>query len=131
MTPDQVHYGQTDAIHAARQNTLDGAFNRNPECFVRKEPEPSQSQLRPRSIHRKNSNNPSLNSTLGCLKVVDTFRVFPNNRPSRSPAGISAVGTKLPFRVLCEGVATISLRASGCSLLGHTISLPEVLKSLR
>jgi hypothetical protein len=31
-----VHYGQTDAIHAARQNTLDGAFNRNPERFVRK-----------------------------------------------------------------------------------------------
>jgi transposase InsO family protein len=40
MTPDQVHYGQTDAIHAARQNTLDGAFNRNPERFVRKEPQP-------------------------------------------------------------------------------------------
>ena len=29
-----------DAIHAARQNTLDGAFNRNPERFVRKEPQP-------------------------------------------------------------------------------------------
>jgi putative transposase len=40
MTPDQVHYGQADAIHAARQNTLDGAFNRNPERFVRKEPRP-------------------------------------------------------------------------------------------
>jgi putative transposase len=40
MTPDQVHYGQTDAIHAARQNTLDGAFYRNPERFVRKQPEP-------------------------------------------------------------------------------------------
>ena len=40
MTPDQVHYGQADAIHAARQNILDGAFNRNPERFVRKEPEP-------------------------------------------------------------------------------------------
>jgi hypothetical protein len=40
MTPDQVHYGQADAIHAARQNILDGAFNRNPERFVRKEPKP-------------------------------------------------------------------------------------------
>jgi hypothetical protein len=40
MTPDQVHYGQADAIHAARQNILDDAFNRNPERFVRKEPEP-------------------------------------------------------------------------------------------
>jgi putative transposase len=40
MTPDQVHYGQADQIHAARQTTLDGAFSRNPERFVRKEPEP-------------------------------------------------------------------------------------------
>jgi len=40
MTPDQVHYGQADAVHAARQNILDGAFNRNPERFVKKEPEP-------------------------------------------------------------------------------------------
>ncbi len=23
MTPDQVHYGQADAVHAARQETLD------------------------------------------------------------------------------------------------------------
>ena len=27
MTPDQVHYGQADEIHAARQNTLDAAFS--------------------------------------------------------------------------------------------------------
>jgi transposase InsO family protein len=40
MTPDQVHYGQADAIHAARQTTLDGAFTRNPERFVGKEPKP-------------------------------------------------------------------------------------------
>jgi transposase InsO family protein len=25
MTPDQVHYGQADAVYAARQTTLDGA----------------------------------------------------------------------------------------------------------
>ena len=40
MTPDQVHYGQTDAIHAARQNTLDRAFRNNPERFVNKPPTP-------------------------------------------------------------------------------------------
>jgi transposase InsO family protein len=40
MTPDQVHYGQVDRVHAARQTTLDGAFSRNPERFVRKQPEP-------------------------------------------------------------------------------------------
>ena len=40
MTPDQVHYGQIDAIHAARQQTLDRAFRANPERFVRKAPQP-------------------------------------------------------------------------------------------
>jgi transposase InsO family protein len=40
MTPDQVHYGQADQVHAARQITLDGAFSKNPERFVRKEPQP-------------------------------------------------------------------------------------------
>ena len=40
MTPDQVHYGQTDAIHAARQVTLATAFGENPERFVNKPPVP-------------------------------------------------------------------------------------------
>ena len=40
MTPDQVHYGQTDAVHAARQLTLATAFRENPERFVNKEPAP-------------------------------------------------------------------------------------------
>jgi len=40
MTPDQVHYGQADDVHAARQRTLDRAFNANPERFVKKPPTP-------------------------------------------------------------------------------------------
>jgi putative transposase len=40
MTPDQVHYGQVDAVHAARQQTLDQAFHENPERFVNKAPKP-------------------------------------------------------------------------------------------
>ena len=40
MTPDQVHYGQVDAVHAARQHTLNRAFNANPERFVKKPPAP-------------------------------------------------------------------------------------------
>jgi transposase InsO family protein len=40
MTPDQVHYGQTDAVHAARQATLAAAFRENPERFVNKPPVP-------------------------------------------------------------------------------------------
>jgi hypothetical protein len=31
-----VHYGQTDAIYATRQQTLDQAFRETPERFVNK-----------------------------------------------------------------------------------------------
>jgi len=40
MTPDRVHYGQIEAVHAARQSTLDQAFRENPERFVKKSPVP-------------------------------------------------------------------------------------------
>jgi len=42
MTPDQVHYGQADAVQVARQDTLEHAFRANPQCFVNKAPEPPQ-----------------------------------------------------------------------------------------
>ncbi len=42
MTPDQVDYGQTDAVHAARQATLATAFRENPERFVNKPPAPPE-----------------------------------------------------------------------------------------
>jgi putative transposase len=40
MTPDQVHYGHAEAVHAARQETLDRAFHINPQRFVRRPPRP-------------------------------------------------------------------------------------------
>lgn len=40
MTPDQVHFGQADAVYAARQLTLDHAFRENPTRFVNKPPTP-------------------------------------------------------------------------------------------
>lgn len=40
MTPDQVHFGQVDDIHDARQQVLDRAFLANPQRFVRKAPRP-------------------------------------------------------------------------------------------
>jgi transposase InsO family protein len=40
MTPDQVHYGQVDALRDHRQHTLNQAFAKTPERFVRKPPEP-------------------------------------------------------------------------------------------
>ena len=42
MTPNQVHYGQADQIHAQRQKTLDRAFDANPNRFVKKPPNPPQ-----------------------------------------------------------------------------------------
>jgi hypothetical protein len=40
MTPDQVHFGQTDAVYAARQVTLVRAFAEHPARFVNKAPIP-------------------------------------------------------------------------------------------
>jgi transposase InsO family protein len=40
ITPDQIHFGQAEAIQAARQATLDAAFLSTPERFVRKPPQP-------------------------------------------------------------------------------------------
>jgi putative transposase len=40
MTPDQVHYGQAKAVHAARQDVLAQAYQAKPERFVRKAPGP-------------------------------------------------------------------------------------------
>jgi len=42
MTPDQVHYGQADAVYDARQKTLNQAFRENPERFVQKLPKPTE-----------------------------------------------------------------------------------------
>ena len=42
MTPSDVHYGRSAEIIAARQHVLDGAWQANPERFVRKRPEPPQ-----------------------------------------------------------------------------------------
>ena len=42
MTPDQIHFGQADEIHAARQTALDAAFLATPERFVNKPPKPPQ-----------------------------------------------------------------------------------------
>ena len=38
MTPNQIHYGQADAITAARQAVLAAAFAGHPERFVSKPP---------------------------------------------------------------------------------------------
>jgi putative transposase len=39
-TPHDVHYGHTEAVHAARADTLAAAYARHPERFVRQHPQP-------------------------------------------------------------------------------------------
>jgi uncharacterized iron-regulated membrane protein len=34
MTPNQVHYGQTNAVYVVRQETLDRVYRAYPERFV-------------------------------------------------------------------------------------------------
>jgi putative transposase len=62
MTPDQVHDGQANIVHAARQDALAQAYQANPERFVRKAPvpppRPTQTWINP---PRKNGNQPSPN----------------------------------------------------------------------
>ena len=70
MTPDQVHYGQADQVHAARQITLDGAFSRNPERFVRKEPEPPAKPIA--TWINPPSRQPTILAT--CAKIEGPFR---------------------------------------------------------
>lgn len=40
MTPEAVHYGRATAIREARQKVLLAAYEKHPERFVRKQPEP-------------------------------------------------------------------------------------------
>jgi putative transposase len=61
MTPDQVHYGQVDAVHAARQETLHRAFRANPERFVRKAPQPPARPTATWINPPTTAKNPSLN----------------------------------------------------------------------
>jgi len=42
MTPDQIHFGQADALYAARQATLAAAFLSTPERLNRQPPKPLQ-----------------------------------------------------------------------------------------
>jgi hypothetical protein len=45
MTPDQVHYGQADAVYDARQQTLERVFLANPNRFVNSKPKPPQKPI--------------------------------------------------------------------------------------
>jgi hypothetical protein len=85
MTPDQVHYGQIDAVHAARQVTLDQAFRENPERFVKKPPTPA-GQTNRRMDQSATTEKPDLNVCPDDIERLATPHAarWHRNRQSRS-----------------------------------------------
>ena len=74
MTPDRVHYGQTDAIYAARQNTLEHAFRNNPQHFVNKAPTPPDKPTA--AWINLPASTLKIQADPGCIRVVHTFRIL-------------------------------------------------------
>src|ERR1019366_10566494 len=49
----------------------------------------------------ENAKHPSLNSTLGCLKIVDTFRVVKGRGDRQGASGAPELGSDAGFSGLC------------------------------
>ena len=95
MTPDQVHYGQTDAVHAARQHTLDHAFRANPERFVNQPPippaKPTAAWINP-PTPKGQSSGPTLAPSQDAPRCVPPHRVVPGNPSPRPPSALCLMG---------------------------------------
>ena len=91
MTPDQVHYGQIDAVHAARQLTLDQAFRANPERFVNQPPippaKPTATWINP-PTPKGQSSVPTLAPAQAAPRCVPPQRVVPGNPSPRPPSAL-------------------------------------------
>jgi transposase InsO family protein len=93
MTPDQVHYGQTDAVHTARQLILDQAFRDNPGRFVKKSPvppnKPTATWINPPAPKPNRLNaapGPQAPPLVACLSsVITASRVSTVSTACRSP----------------------------------------------
>ena len=98
LTPGDVHHHRTQSVLHQRGRTLQAAWTRHPERFVRgipkPDPLPEAVWINPPVIHNRrnccpiraakihNRRNCSVNRNRQCLKVVDRFRLL---SPSRSP----------------------------------------------
>jgi transposase InsO family protein len=95
MTPDQVHYGQTDAVHAARQHTLDRAFRANPERFVNQPPippaKPTAAWINP-PTPKGQSSMPTLALSQAAPRCAPPHRVVPGNPSLRPPSALCHKG---------------------------------------
>ena len=78
LTPDDVHHNRTQSVLEQRGRTLQAAWTRHPERFVRGIPQPhppSPSRLDQPTCDTHNRRNCSVNRNRHCLKVVDRFRL--------------------------------------------------------
>ena len=77
LTPDDVHHHRAHSVLEQRERTLQAAWTRHPERFVRGVPQPdppSPSGLDQPTRDNHNRRNCSVNRYRHCLKVVDRFR---------------------------------------------------------
>ena len=75
MTPDQVHYGQTDAIHARTSEHTRSRVPQQPRALRQQTTNTARQTNRGLDQSTSvNAEDPSLNADPGCIKVVDTFR---------------------------------------------------------
>jgi putative transposase len=100
MTPDQVHYGQTDAVHAARQQTLDHAYRENPERFVNKAPMPPD---KPTAAWINPPPERHLSTDPGRIEVIEPSPCLPSSRQrdrerQSPPSSALCLMDRLPLR---------------------------------
>jgi putative transposase len=80
-TPADVHYGRVEQVRQSRQATLDAAYQRYPNRFVRKPPEaaspPQAVWINPPKDGQNAAINESLIPKRNCLIRLDNYRRFP------------------------------------------------------
>ena len=77
LTPDDVHHNRTQSVLEQRGRTLQAAWTRHPERFVRGIPQPDplpQAVWINPPVTPTTGENCSVNRNRHCLKVVDRFR---------------------------------------------------------
>ena len=96
LTPDDVHHNRTQSVLEQRGRTLQAAWTRHPERFVRGIPataSPSPSRLDQPTCDTHNRRNCSVNRNRHCLKVVDRFRP---DGCARKPPRTSSISVPVP-----------------------------------
>ena len=116
MTPDQVHYGQTDAVHAARQTHARSGVPRQPGALRQQAAHPTR-QTNRRLDQPANAETGELNpnAASGHIEVVDTVRAAASPRhwqPQSPPALCSLSHGSAPLGSVTSRYAGLPRRRS-------------------